>query len=246
MSVLEEPAWLDIIVEAYERLGGEAHYSDVYRYINDHYVGRVADSRRYKYTIQRRVEDHCETSRGFKGLARFERVGSGRYRLLSSSESVARLHREPRPGEYVVPAGERVPRHRHAAYVDFLITSLRELATSDRFMVSKDRYCDLLVESRENDRAALLEAKSACGPYDLYCAFGQLQVNARIVTASRRRAVTPVLAFPKSQPSRRSQRILAEIRAAGIIVIDYDPASFVGIVERLVGGPGGLSDRFGR
>jgi hypothetical protein len=227
---VDDPRWIDAIVEAYEQNGREAHYQTIYAFLRDRYA-MAREILRLEKTVQRCVQDYCPESDGFKGVALFRHVAPGRYRLLGALEMARAAHRETRAGEYTVPLGERVPDHRHATYVDNLIAWFGGKGYAFGATMKKDAYCDLVVLSMTAPKALLFEAKSACGPYDLYCALGQLFVNRSIEGQEGTRHVVPVLAFPTSRQSKRTSDVLRIARDSGITVITYDDFDAVAALE---------------
>jgi hypothetical protein len=61
--------WMDRIVGTYNSLGGEAHYDDVYKFIEANWPDALTKS--WKSTVRKIVEGH----------EMFVRVAPGRYRL---------------------------------------------------------------------------------------------------------------------------------------------------------------------
>ena len=230
MRGVDDPRWLDAIIEAYTRNGGEADYSTIYAFLRDKYA-MANEIAQMKKTVQRCVEDHCPESAGFKGTAIFRHIAAGRYRLLTARESAGAFRRERRPREYNVPASERIPKHRHANYIDKLMAWFVSAGYVGGVSVRNNTFCDLVVLSTTSQRAILFEAKSACGPYDLYTAVGQLMVNQSLLRTKESRDVLSVLAFPRARYSQRTSEILSVARAYGFEVIHYDDFDAVAKLE---------------
>jgi len=76
MSSSRKP-WLVVIVDAITRLGGEAHYEDLYREIKSRHASQL--TKEWEATVRRTIETHSSDSDNFTGKDVFYSVeGKGR------------------------------------------------------------------------------------------------------------------------------------------------------------------------
>jgi len=114
-----QPINLEEIIFALQMLGGEAQAKDIKDQVTLNRGGMPPQYKRshsYRETIQKIIEDHCPQSSNFQGVAYFERIRRGRYRLISDwsapeeddetsfpeGREVYRLHRMRERNEKVV------------------------------------------------------------------------------------------------------------------------------------------------
>jgi hypothetical protein len=105
--------WLEDITIALANIGGIAHYDDLYAEIKRVRGGVVPDS--WKQIVQRKIQDHCSDSDGYRGRNLFYSVsgiGAGVWGLSSelSATPVAADLREPDAPERVLTETYRVLR----------------------------------------------------------------------------------------------------------------------------------------
>lgn len=80
------PTTPEEIVLALKQLGGDAQVKKIkerVRFNRGRRPTQYASDWTYSCTIQKTIEDHCPQSSNFRGKALFERIGHGRYRLMT-------------------------------------------------------------------------------------------------------------------------------------------------------------------
>lgn len=81
-----QPITLEEIIFAFQQLGGESSAKEIKDRVTLNRGGMPSQYKRshsYRETIQRIIENHCPQSSNFRGIAHFERVSRGRYRLVN-------------------------------------------------------------------------------------------------------------------------------------------------------------------
>lgn len=80
----------DDVIEAFTKFGGEAEWTDIEKYITQkrgHLYAPYKDIRNYKNVMFQIVQQHCKGYSKFTGPILFEKIRTGRFRLLVSSRN---------------------------------------------------------------------------------------------------------------------------------------------------------------
>ncbi len=82
-----QPTTLEEIISAFQQLGGEANAKEIKDQVTLNRGGMPSQygrSHSYRETIQRIIENYCSQSSNFQGVAHFDRISRGKYRLINN------------------------------------------------------------------------------------------------------------------------------------------------------------------
>lgn len=90
---MREKSWVDIIIKAFQNLGGEANYSELYPEIERLRIQeKLSLTTQWKASVRRTIEDHSSDSANYRADDLFYKIGLGYWGLRNHKESNSTLN----------------------------------------------------------------------------------------------------------------------------------------------------------